>query len=65
VLQVVIWPFPKNLRTMVKYFRCHYFGFSFCLFKVFMSLKKHPDTHCVFGAVSNTHPTLLWISVYI
>lgn len=32
VLQVVIWPFPNCLRTMVKYFRCHYFGFSFFFF---------------------------------
>ncbi len=29
VLQVVIWPFPNCLRTMVTYFRCQYFGFSF------------------------------------
>jgi len=66
VLQVVIWPFPNCLRTMVKYFRCHYFGFSFFfLFKVFMNLMKQPDTHWVFGAVSNTHPTPLRISVCI
>ncbi len=39
--------------------------FLFFLFKVFMNLMKQPDTHWVFGAVSNTHPTPLRISVCI